>query len=190
MKQSVLIVSRPGTSAEGLRALLPGEEFGPVDLAVTLAEARQRLRDNRPDLLLLIDPLPDGSAPDFAVTAAGDTAAGILLLVREDDAGDLSPQVEEAGIIVLTRPAGRQTLLAGIRHAAATRARLRAFERKTARLESRLSEEKLVHRAKLLIMERLKMSEADAHKYIERKAMNACVRRAEIAADLIRTYED
>ena len=51
-----------------------------------------------------------------------------------------------------------------------------------------MEEIRLVNRAKLLLVECLKMSEAEAHRYIEKTAMDRCVRRREIAENIIRTY--
>ena len=52
-----------------------------------------------------------------------------------------------------------------------------------------MEEIRLVNRAKLLLMEHLKMSEAEAHRHIEKAAMDACVKRRNIAEQIIRTYE-
>ena len=45
-------------------------------------------------------------------------------------------------------------------------------------------------RAKLVLIECLKMSEENAHHYIERQAMNMRCTKAEIAQSIIRTYKN
>ena len=53
-----------------------------------------------------------------------------------------------------------------------------------------MEEIKLVGRAKLLLMQKLSLSEAEAHKYIELRAMDGCVKRSVVAENVIKTYGD
>ena len=57
-------------------------------------------------------------------------------------------------------------------------------------LVSRLAEEKIINRAKLVLMEYLKLSEPQAHRYIEKQAMDMQISRAEVAARVLETYEN
>ena len=51
-----------------------------------------------------------------------------------------------------------------------------------------MAEIRLVNRAKLILINELKMSEPDAHHYIEKQAMDRCVSKREIAEEIIKTY--
>ena len=44
------------------------------------------------------------------------------------------------------------------------------------------------NRAKWLLIEQLKMTEAEAHRHIEKQAMDRCTTRREIALGIIKTY--
>ena len=55
-------------------------------------------------------------------------------------------------------------------------------------VEEKMEEIRLVNRAKWLLIEQLKMTESDAHRYIEKQAMDRCVSRREIAQNIIRIY--
>ena len=46
----------------------------------------------------------------------------------------------------------------------------------------------MVNRAKWILISELKMSEPDAHRYIEKQAMDCCVTKQTIAEDIIKTY--
>jgi response regulator NasT len=48
---------------------------------------------------------------------------------------------------------------------------------------------RLVNRAKWLLIERLHMTEADAHEYIRRQAMDRRVTQRDAAEDILRTYQ-
>lgn len=71
---------------------------------------------------------------------------------------------------------------------AGIRERLRKLENKSLSMEEKMKEIRLVNRAKWVLIDELKMSEADAHRYIEKQAMDRCVSRREIAEEIISTY--
>ncbi|MBR6583920.1 MAG: ANTAR domain-containing protein, partial [Treponema sp.] len=68
------------------------------------------------------------------------------------------------------------------------RERLRQFEKKTISIEDKMAEIRLVNKAKWLLISELKMSEPDAHRYVEKQAMDRCVSRRFIAEEIIKTY--
>ena len=54
----------------------------------------------------------------------------------------------------------------------------------------KLDDEKIVSRSKLLLIQNLGLSEEEAHKFIEKKAMNSGRTRVDIAFEIVRTYEN
>ena len=68
------------------------------------------------------------------------------------------------------------------------RERLRRSEKKTLSIEEKMNEIRLSNRAKLLLISELKMTEADAHRYIEKQAMDRCVSKRVISEEIIKTY--
>ena len=63
------------------------------------------------------------------------------------------------------------------------------MEKKTASIEEKMEEIRLVNRAKWLLIGQLKMTETEAHRYIEKQAMDRCVTRREIAESILSTYK-
>ena len=51
-----------------------------------------------------------------------------------------------------------------------------------------MEEIRLVNRAKWLLISELKMDEPQAHRYIEKQAMDMCVSKRRVAEEIIRTY--
>lgn len=68
--------------------------------------------------------------------------------------------------------------------------KLRVLRLQANTLRRKLSDTRLVSRAKLLLMTRLGMSEEEAHKYIEKTAMSTGAKRGDVAQSIIRTYEE
>ena len=67
--------------------------------------------------------------------------------------------------------------------------RNRTLYEENARLRERIRELKIVDRAKVLLVEYLKLSEDQAHRYIEQQSMELRKSRAEVAQGIINTYE-
>jgi response regulator NasT len=51
-----------------------------------------------------------------------------------------------------------------------------------------MEEIRIVNRAKWLLISEIKMDEPNAHRYIEKQAMDRCVSKREIAEEIIQTY--
>ena len=186
---SVLVVSSGQKTGALFKDLLPASNFSPIRSAPTVGEAKRMLVDRPFDILIINTPLSDDFGIQFAIDAAETQGPGILLFVRADLQDPISQKVEDYGILTLPKPVNRQVVYQSVKLHFATRQRLRALEEKATSLQSKMEEIRLVNRAKLLLMEHLKMSEAEAHRHIEKAAMDACVKRRNIAEQIIRTYE-
>ena len=68
------------------------------------------------------------------------------------------------------------------------RERLRKAEKKTLSIQEKMEEIRIVNRAKWLLISEIKMDEPNAHRYIEKQAMDRCVSKREIAEEIIQTY--
>jgi len=54
---------------------------------------------------------------------------------------------------------------------------------------TREEDDLLVERAKRLLESQLQMTEQEAHRFIEKTAMDRCIKRRRVAEIIIRTYE-
>ena len=172
-RYATLLVSASQSFVKTLQALLPTSVYDPISVRCDAASARRALLENRFDIVIVNTPLPDEFGTALALDACADSGAGVLLLVR----AELFPQVNEQA-----SPGGVLTLLRG------TRERLRRMEQKTATLEEKMQEIRLVNHAKWVLIEQLKMTEEQAHKYIEKQAMDRCITRRAVAENILSTY--
>ncbi|MGN0994467.1 MAG: ANTAR domain-containing response regulator, partial [Butyricicoccus sp.] len=70
----------------------------------------------------------------------------------------------------------------------ASQNRMHALSVENARLRMKLEDEKVIARAKCILIECRGMTEPDAHAYIEKQAMNRRMTRREIANDILQSY--
>ena len=66
---------------------------------------------------------------------------------------------------------------------------MRQMQEKQATVEEKIEEIRLVNRAKWLLIECLSMTETEAHRYIEKQAMDARISKREVAENIIKTYK-
>ena len=185
---SVLIVS----SAERLNATmlssLPESRYQPIT-AVPDASAASRMLLERPfDLVIVNTPLPDQFGTRFALDVCEKTAAGVLLLVKAEHYADIDARVSPYGVLTLSKPTSAGLFSQSLQLLAATHARLRRMEQKTASMEEKMEEIRMVNRAKWLLIEQLKLTEQQAHRYIEKQAMDRCITRRAVAEQILATY--
>ena len=134
-------------------------------------------------------PLPDEFGTRLALDICESTQSGVLLLVRAEQYPDVSARVGASGVMTLQKPTNPAIFSSTLRLLCATRERLRRMEQKTATLEEKMEEIRLVNRAKWILIDQLKMTENEAHKFIERQAMDRCVTRRTIAENILATYK-
>ena len=185
---SVLAVSAAGRFNDALPRLLSESTFHPVTVAPSVAAARRLLLDRSFDIVLINAPLPDDQGVKLACDLSCSTGTVVLLLVKAEVAEEVNTRVVCHGVFTLSKPTSPQALLQAMQWMISARERLRGLEKRAASMDEKMEEIRLVNRAKWLLIEFLSMTEADAHRYIEKQAMDRCVPRLEIAQGIIRTY--
>ena len=186
---SVLIVTASERFTDSIMPLLPMTDYWPVQTASSVAEARRWLADTEFDIVLINTPLPDDFGMHLAIDICTGSGAGVLLLVKNDHYNEIYSKVVRYGVITLSKPTNRQMVAQNLRILCATRERIRQMQAKQATVEEKIKEIRLVNRAKWLLIECLNMTEAEAHRYIEKQAMDLRISRREAAENMIKAYK-
>ena len=185
---SVLVVSSNSRFNDAITPLLPYSEYYPVCFVSNIAAARREILARTYDFIIINAPLPDDFGTRFAIDICARTESVVLLLLKSDSYEQINSKVQPYGVFTLLVPTPMQTLKQGLRWMAAARERLRKLESKALTIEEKMEEIRLVNRAKCLLIEQLKMTEAEAHRHIEKQAMDRCCSKKEIALGIIKTY--
>ena len=187
--KSVLLVSAQNDFIRSVEGLLPAAGFLHHSAATTAEDARRKLKDCPYDLVICNAPDSPAALLPFLREVTEDTFAGVLLFVKEEFYDRAAEKTAEEGIFVLPRPVNARTVSQTLKLLFALSERTLKLRKRAASLEEKMEEIRLVNRAKWILISRLSMTEEDAHRYIEKRAMNQCVSKKEIALDLIKTYE-
>lgn len=187
---SVLSIAAAEKFHASLRELLPVERYAPIHAVYDASEARRRILEGGYDIVVISAPLPDEFGKRLAQHAAERSSAGVLLLVKAEHYSDIAAQVTPCGVLTLQKPTSPQMMLQCMELLCGTRERLRRMEQKSASIEDKMAEIRLVNRAKWVLIEKQGLSEPDAHRYIEKQAMDRCVPKRTVAEEILKSTED
>ena len=185
---SILIVSASENINNALFSLLPESKYGPVRTVSDISAAKRALLERNFDFIIINSPLPDDSGISFAIDAGDSKNTVVLLLVRSELYEETRFKTEKFGVFTLAKPSSKSVISLAFSWMAATREKLRKYEKKTLTIEEKMKEIRIVNRAKWILISELKMSEPDAHRYIEKQAMDQCVSKTQVAETIIKTY--
>ena len=158
-------------------------------IITSIASAKRAVLEKTYDFVIINTPLRDDFGTRFAIDTSGRADCAVLLFLRSEVYDEVNLKVQPYGVFTLQVPTPVQTLKQALQWMTAARERLRRLEKKTVSMEEKMEEIRLVNRAKWILIEQLKMTEAEAHRFIEKQAMDRCTAKKEIALGIIKTYQ-
>lgn len=185
-----LIVSAGVSSNEYIAARLAEMGYPRPVIIPSAAEARRRMLESDFELIVVNAPLPDEFGHELCIDAVEKTDAGVVFLAKAAQAEQLMPSLSDQGILLLSKPFPNSLFLQVMHMAAASNHRLQRMRQENARMQEKIAQVRLVSHAKCCLVEREQMSEDAAHRYIEKRAMDTRRSRAEIAQEILDSYED
>lgn len=185
---SMLIASSSDALNNALTSLLPDSVYDPVHIVPSISKAKQAMTERSYDFLIINSPLPDDQGIHFAIDTSSGKNTIVMLMVRNDIHDEIYTKVAPHGVFTLPKPTSRTILERALFWMISARERFRHYEKKHTSIEQKMEEIRLVNRAKWLLISHQNMNEPDAHRFIEKKAMDRCVSRKDIAEEIIRSY--
>ena len=181
--RSVLVVSSSGQFDAVVRRSLSG--FLLKDFRKSAATARRCLLERDYDIIIVNAPLPDESGEEFAADAAQMSGASVLLVTPAEVYEDVQEHVTDLGILTISKPMPQGRMDIAIRFLCALQMRVRLLEKKVRSAEEKAEEIRIIDRAKIYLVEKKRMTEDEAHRFIGKQAMNSGVSRRRIAERIL-----
>ena len=164
-----------------LKEMLEEEGYAVVGEAADGARAVELAEEHRPDLVILDVKMPVLDGISAAERIARARIAPVVILTAFSQR-ELVERARDAGAMAyLTKPFTRSDLVPAIEIAVSRFSELHALEAEVADLGDQLAARKAVDRAKGILMQRLKLSEADAFRWIQKTAMDLRLSRRQVA---------
>jgi response regulator NasT len=181
---SVLVVTKDSKLSQSISVMLMPPLFE-TEVITDFNEARRRVSE-RVYNIILVD-YAEGSGADFAIDAS-ESLSTILLLTPQQLFEEVSYRVEGYGIITMPNPFDQFYFYNMIKAAIAVQYKVQVLSSQTTKLKVKMEEIKQVNRAKMLLMQNLSMTEQEAHRYLEKEAMDKGEKKIDLAQTIIKTY--
>ena len=189
-QKEVFVISSNENFHRYVRENLPDGDFTVSGDAFSCTEARQKMMGNRCAVVLINIPLADECGTELAGDLAENTAASVIAVVKNEQEAEFRQSLEPTGIFVLGRPFPHSSFHQALYDAASTYARMQIISQENQRLQIKLIDLRIVNRAKYALIQYLGMTEEQAHKYIERMAMDQRISKRKAAENILKTYEN
>ncbi len=187
---SVLIVSSTEKFFAVMAEMLPEKDFRPIVQVSSSVTAQRALAERSFDFVIINSPLKDDIGVNLALDCSSFRGSLVLFLAGSEVFSDVSFNLSENGVFALQKPPSRQSLENSLRWMITTKNKIDILEKKTAKIENKMEEIRLVNRAKWLLISKEGMLEPEAHRFLEKEAMDRCITKKQVAEVIIGRYKE
>jgi response regulator NasT len=168
-----------------LKEMMEEEGFEVVGEAADGEAAIRIAREEKPDLVILDIKMPGMDGLTAAETISGEGLAAVLILTAFSQR-ELVQRAAEAGAMgYLVKPFQKSDLLPAIDVALARHAQLAQLQQETGELSQQLETRKLVDRAKGRLMDEQGLTESEAFRQIQKRAMDERLSMRSVAESIL-----
>jgi len=191
MTPAILICAHKQENGDLLQSFLRRNGYLQTDVVKDVISA-QRMLSLKTYALILVD-IPftsDVHELSFLLSLNEADEAFVMAMVSRQQYDIVRNKTEKFGIFTIVKPIQKEFFTQVLGIGSAWFYRNHHIRKKQEQLLDKIKEIKLVDRAKCLLIEHEYMSEEEAHKRIEKSAMNERVNRKTIARRIIAQYEE
>ncbi len=182
-----LIVSSNENFIKEIGSLLSVESHH-KESASSASQARRMLLENVYDFVIVNAPLTDEFGTRLCTDAGSNNSTVTVLFTANDVYEEVYDKVAVRGVFVIHKPTSGSVISQALSLLVSARERLRTVEKRAGKAESKIAEIRVVNKAKWFLIDHEDMSEADAHQYIEKAAMDAGITKVQAAQMIIEKY--
>ena len=181
----ILLVSSSKNFSTGILNALMHESYD-IEVIDSISKAKRLVLDKEFDIIIVNSPVIDDFGLDFSIEQSLD--CGILMFVKPEIEAEIYYKTYQYGILTLTKPSSKSILLQSLRLLSSAIAKKELIYTKPKNINERLEEIKIINTAKLLLIEYKHFTEDEAHKYIEKRAMDFRQTKIKVAKKIIDEY--
>lgn len=142
------------------------------------------------DSVIISTPLSDEFGLDLVADIAKDAKNGVVVLAKREISDEVQKKIRFTGAFVLPRPFNKALLIQTIKLAEIAHIGMAKLEEENRQLTQQLSDMKIVNRAKSMLMQYLNLTEEQAHRHIQKQAMDLRKTQRAVAEDILKTYQN
>ncbi len=188
--ESALIVSCMEKSTALFMQMLNAASIRQITTLQSCAVAKSIVLERDFDLVIVNAPLPDETGESFARYIAAKGLSQVILVAKSEYFYAVSAACEEYGILTVSKPVNRDIFWSALMLAKSVHNKIKLVQTENAKLKRKIENIRIVDRAKCILISYLKMNEQEAHKYIEKQAMDMRTSRRAVAEGILQTYDN
>ena len=182
---SVLVVSSSEKSIEYFTELLTSASINQIVGLKTCGEARRLILERVFDLVIVNAPLTDETGESLSLHIASRGEAQVILVVKNEFFDAVSAVCENDGVLTVAKPLNRTIFWSALTLAKSAQSRIKRMQAENERLKQRIEDIRVIDRAKLVLVSYMGMDEKEAHRYIEKQAMDLRATRRTVAEGIL-----
>jgi len=186
--ESALIVSCTEKGATFFSEVLNAAFIDQITVLNSAGEARRFLLEQDFDLVIVDMPLADESGENFSRNIASKSLSQVILAVKGEHFNSMAAVCEEDGVLTISKPVDREIFCLALSLARAASSKVKRIQAENAKLKQKIEDIRIIDRAKLLLISYLNLSEQEAHRFIEKQAMDLRSSKRAIAEGILKTY--
>lgn len=184
-----LVVSSVEKATEFFREMLEETDVTQVVTCRVGEEARLAMAEDSFDLVIINHPLVGEAGESLSRYAAKKAGTKVILAVKAQDYPNIAKEMTPRGIFTVSKPTNRTIFGAVLQSVQVSYFSGLAKEEEIKRLRQKLEDIKIVDRAKCMLISNFSMDEQQAHRYIEKQAMDLRISRRKVAENILKAYE-
>ena len=186
--ESALIVSCTNKDTVFFTEMLKAASIHSITALQSCGETRRYLLERDFDLVIVNAPLRDETGESLARQIVSKGTSQVILVVESEHLDAIAAVCETDGVLTLPKPVDRNLFWLTLALAKSAHNRIKKVQAENERLKLRIEDIRIVDQAKWKLVSHLKMSEQDAHRFIEKQAMDRRSSKREIAEAILKTY--
>lgn len=185
---AILVISAKPRIQSSVRSALTSK-YGRVLTAETVQDARRAMEREKIALMLVFTPLKDGEEIPRLFDMADRREIPAAYIVNREVYGETAYRLAGRNIFVLAYPLQMDQVVQTVSFLHQTQLKMALLFSEEERLRRQLQDTQAVCRAKCLLVEKRKMTEEEAHHFIEQTAMNTGLSKREAAQKVMKELE-
>lgn len=186
--ERAIIISKNQKASEYFERYLFGHKIRDITHVTNSARARRMVTEQVYDIAIIVSPLPDETGSALAKEIALIPETQVMFFAKEEFLGEGGEDLMSYGVLTQQIPIAKASTDYAFKLAYAFSKKIKKLSKKTQELQQKLQEIKKVDLAKCLLIENESKSEEEAHKIIERMAMDKRKTKTQVATEIISKY--
>ena len=185
---TVLIVTSSEKSVSLFSELLTSASINQISILTAAGQARRVLLEKNFDIVIIDAPLADESGESLARHIAAKGLSQAILAVNSEHFNSVSAVCQEDGVLTIPKPVDKQFFWFTLSLAKSVSSKLKRMRDENVKLKQKIEDIRIIDKAKCLLISYLNLTEQEAHRFIEKQAMDLRSTKRTIAEEILKTY--